>query len=121
LGGIQVLELDELLDMLLRIAGLESLEAGLFQVVDGRCMPRTKYIRRRNDRWNCIRDGAQSISDSFCGLWIPRIASNPDRATLLWANWVTDRGFEFLVHWVLCLERFDQALLFPPFRAVLSL
>jgi hypothetical protein len=38
------LELEELLDIVLRIAGLEILETGLFQVADSRHLPGAQHI-----------------------------------------------------------------------------
>jgi hypothetical protein len=74
-----MLKLDELFDVFLRIARLEGFETLLLQVVvDGRVITRAKHIGGCNNRRYSIRDGAQSVVDSFCGLWIPWIASNPD-------------------------------------------
>lgn len=104
--GIHVLESEELLDVLLRIAELDIAQTGFLQVSECRDS-RTKYIRRSNDRWHGIGDRSNGFCNSASSEWVSRIASDPDRST-------------FWAYWVVFLEVIDQSLLFSPFRAVLS-
>lgn len=105
--GIHVLKLEELLDILLGIAQLYIAKTCLFQVAKGWDRG-TKNIGRSNDRWDCIGDWSNGFCNGASSEWISRIASDPNRAT-------------FWAYWVIFLEVINQPLLFPPFRAVLSL